>query len=87
MGPYGALIRPLLGAITKEFVMSMKTSASVVIALSAMLFLGCGNDSGAGSGDVKKGCTERDGGWFGRLDNGSIAISQTKEACEERLRE
>lgn len=67
------------------------THASVVIAVSTLLLLGCGSDSGAepdngGSTDkVTKGCTERDGAWFGRTADGVMITSQTQEACEERL--
>jgi hypothetical protein len=67
--------------------MLMKTLASVVIAVSATLLLGCGDDSGVESSQVKKGCKERDGAWFGRLDDNTSFMSQTQEACEERLRQ
>jgi hypothetical protein len=84
-------IHPRLSTFTKEFVMPNTTRVSVLIAVSAMLLFGCGGDSGAESGngmsanEAKKGCTERDGAWFGRLDDGKRIISQTREACEERL--
>jgi hypothetical protein len=70
--------------------MSMKTPASVLLALSAMLLIGCGGDSGSEAADegasaqAKSGCTERDGAWFGRTADGAMITSQTREACEER---
>jgi len=71
----------------------MTTRASVALAVSALLLLGCGGESeekseSAGSaGEAAKGCTERDGAWFGRLDDRTRIISQTREACEERLKQ
>lgn len=73
--------------------MPIKTYASVVIAVSAMFLFGCGDNSGAGSGngwpagENSKGCTERDGAWFGRSEDGAMISSQTQEACEEQLGE
>lgn len=71
--------------------MSM-TSRGIALILSALLLWGCGADEEAESPDatsdgVAGECTERDGGWFGQLDDGTLITSQTQEACEERLRE
>jgi hypothetical protein len=74
-----------------EFVMPMKYRTSVAIVVSSLLLLGCGGDSGAepdngeSTAEAESGCTERDGAWFGRLEDGTGIISQTQEACEERL--
>lgn len=66
--------------------MSMTFRAGAALALSAMLLVGCGGSGSEGaSAGASKGCTERDGAWFGRSADGAIISSQTKEACEERL--
>lgn len=66
--------------------MLMTFRASAVLALSAILLVGCGGSGSDGaSAGASKGCTERDGGWFGRSADGALISSQTKEACEERL--
>jgi hypothetical protein len=90
-GTIEALIFTLPSTPDKEFVMPIKTRTSVVIAVSALFLVGCGDSSEAGSGtestaEASKGCTERDGAWFGRLEDGTGIISQTRKACEERLR-
>lgn len=65
--------------------------ASLVFALTALLLAGCGGDSSTDSPDdgatatENRGCTERDGAWFGRSESGAMITSQTREACEERL--
>ena len=66
--------------------MLMKTLAGVVIAVSATLLSGCGDDSGEESSQVNEGCTEREGTWFARAGNTFIS-SPTQEGCEERLRQ
>lgn len=66
--------------------MPMTFRASAALAVSAMLLVGCGGSgSESASAGASKGCTERDGGWFGRTAEGAMISSQTKEACEERL--
>lgn len=71
--------------------MPMTAPASLVCALSAILLVGCGSDSPANSANdgastsENRGCTERDGAWFGRSEGGAMITSQTQEACEERL--
>lgn len=70
--------------------MPMTFRASLVLALSAMFLSGCGGGSEAESAnegtsaEANRGCTERDGGWFGRTADGAMITSQTREACEER---
>lgn len=71
--------------------MPMKVRANLALALLTVLVAACGGDSPAESSDAgatinqTRGCTERDGGWFGRSEDGARIISQTREACEERL--
>lgn len=67
--------------------MPMKAQANLVFVLFATILVGCGGGSTDEGASVKasKGCTERDGGWFGRNEDGAMIISQTQEACEERL--
>ncbi|PLW81264.1 hypothetical protein CWI75_16695 [Kineobactrum sediminis] len=71
--------------------MPFKARANLVFALFATILVSCGGDLPADSADeggsskASKGCTERDGGWFGRNESGAMIISQTQEACEERL--
>ncbi len=63
--------------------------ASLSLALSAMLLLACGGDSDVARdepAEMALGCSERDGAWFGRSEGGAMIMSQTQEACEERLR-
>lgn len=63
--------------------------APFLLALSVSLLAGCGGDSTPEDAATPKaassGCTERDGGWFGRTESGSMIVSQTQAACEDRL--
>lgn len=71
--------------------MPMPIRASVALAVSVLFASGCGGGSGpeaadqAPSSEGNSGCTERDGGWFGRTAEGGMIVSQTREACEQRL--
>lgn len=71
--------------------MPMTLRAGAVLLLSALFLAGCGG-SGSETGDsgpsseASSGCTERDGAWFGRTQDGAMITTQTREACEERVR-
>lgn len=67
--------------------MSITARATVILGLSAAVLVGCEGNSPGERDAAKRSmvCTERDGGWFGRSEDGAMISSQTREACEERL--
>ena len=71
--------------------MLTSTRASLVLAVSSVLLLGCSDDAGPVSTDDRaepteyRECTERDNAWFGRRSDGTMISSQTREACEQAL--
>lgn len=61
---------------------------SLVLVLSATLLGACGGDTDDSPvAKASEGCTERDGAWFGKRADGAMITSQTRDACEERIRE
>lgn len=68
--------------------MPMIFRTSLVFVFSIMLLGACGGEPGDSSAaGASAECTERDGAWFGRRADGTGIISQTRDACEQRIAE